>query len=99
MFSTDGICIACGLYSDAKGNHGISCGSQGEQIARHNHLRDAVFATTASANLSPTREEKALLPNFNGGPADVMLRDFMQHSTYPALTPCRLKPWRGLLRS
>ena len=38
VFSSSGPCIACGVQSDMMGHHSISCGSQGERIARHNHL-------------------------------------------------------------
>ena len=73
VFSTSGPCIACSQWSDCRGNHAISCGSQSERIARHNHLRDAIFATAASAHLAPTKEDRALLPNTDSRPADVMV--------------------------
>ena len=55
----------------------MSCGSHGERIARHNQLRDAVYATAASAHLAPTKEDRALLPNCGGRPADIMINNYM----------------------
>ena len=71
VFERDGVCV-CSRPSDQYGDHAVGCASQGERIARHNHLRDALFYTAQSANLGPLREERALLP---GGqrPADVLL--------------------------
>jgi hypothetical protein len=41
-------------FSDIYGDHAISCGTEGERIARHNHLRDTLYHTCASAALAPT---------------------------------------------
>ena len=75
IFTTDGPCIACDHgTSDRFGDHAVGCASQGERIARHNHLRDALYHTAQSANMGPLREERALLPGGNGErPADVLL--------------------------
>ena len=75
VFETDGDCLACGQWSDRFGDHAIGCASQGERIARHNHLRDALYHTAQSASLVPLREERALLPGLAGDrrPADVLL--------------------------
>ena len=68
--------MACSVAdSDRHGNHGISCSSQGE---RHNHLRDAVYATAASAHLTPTKEERALLPGTDGRAADVLVPNLLR---------------------
>ena len=64
------------ILSYTYGNHAISCGRQGERIARHDHLRDTIFFTVASANLSPSKEDCALLPGTEERPADVMLQNF-----------------------
>ena len=81
VFATGGFCVACGHDSSDRysrdGHHAIICGSQGERIARHNHLRDAIYATAASAHLAPTKEDKALLPNTENRPADVMIPHFI----------------------
>ena len=42
VFSSSGQCPACSRHSDRMGDHAISCGSDSERIARHNHLRDAL---------------------------------------------------------
>ena len=79
MFEYDGSCGACGVgFSDKFGDHAIGCASQGERIARHNHLRDALFHTAQSATLAPLREERALLPGVAGDrrPADVLLPNY-----------------------
>ena len=73
IYSTTGQCPACRDESMEYGDHAISCGSEGERIARHNHLRDALFQATAAAALSPSREERALIPGSNSKPADVLI--------------------------
>ena len=55
------------------GDHAISCGAAGERISRHNKLRDALYHTAVSAQLGPTREDRALLPGGDQRPADVMI--------------------------
>ena len=78
VYELDGYCVACGQAgSDRYGHHAVSCGSHGERIARHNQLRDAIFATAASAHLAPTKEDRALLPNCDGRPADVLISNYM----------------------
>ena len=72
VFQSEGACIACDQYSDRYGDHAVGCVSQGERIARHNHLRDAIYHTAQSAQLGPLREERALLPG-SERPADVLL--------------------------
>ena len=76
LFKEEGECQACGRLSDVMGDHAIACASQGERIARHNHLRDALFHTAVSASLAPLREERALLPGVEQRPADVLLPHF-----------------------
>ena len=49
LFQSDGACIACGQASDRYGDHAVGCASQGERIASHNHLRDALYHTAQSA--------------------------------------------------
>ena len=75
VFQADGECAACGRESDRWGDHAVGCASQCERIARHNHLRDALYHTAVSAHLAPLREERALLP---GGemPAYVVIPNF-----------------------
>ena len=48
----------------------------GERIARHNHLRDALYHTAVSAALAPTKEGRALLPGTDARPADVLISNW-----------------------
>ena len=95
VFDGDGSCIACGQPSDSLGDHAVGCASQGERIARHNHLRDALFSTAASAQLAPLKEERALLP---GGtrPADVLIRNFFA-GRHMAIDVCVVSSLQGQL--
>ena len=52
VFAGDGPCIACGQFSDSLGDHAVGCASQGERIARPNHLWDALYSTAQSAQLA-----------------------------------------------
>ena len=36
----------------------MSCGTGGERISHHNHLRDALYEMAVSAGLAPTKEEQ-----------------------------------------
>jgi hypothetical protein len=56
----------------------MCCGSNGERIARHNALRDALFATAQSAALGPVREDRFLLPGEDRRPADVLVPRWAQ---------------------
>ena len=51
----------------------MSCGTGGERIARHNHLRDALYDMAVSAGLAPTKEGRFLLPGDDRRPADVFI--------------------------
>ena len=63
----------CRGWSDVMGDHAISCGLGGERIARHNHVRDALFQTAVQAGLGPRREPDGLLPGSDDRPADVLI--------------------------
>ena len=63
----------CHRYSDAQGNHAMCCGSGGERISRHNHLRDHLHDTAVAAGLGPVREVRFLIPGEDSRPADVLL--------------------------
>ena len=73
VFGSDGPCPACGQPSDRKGDHALNCAWQGERIARHNSLRDALHSTAVKAALGPTKEGQYLLPGEGGKPADVFI--------------------------
>lgn len=51
----------------------MNCAWQGERIARHNCLRDALHKTAVSAALGPTKEGRFLLPGEGGKPADLFI--------------------------
>jgi hypothetical protein len=44
----------------------LCCANEGERIARHNALRDALYSTAAVASLGPTKEVRFLLPGSRG---------------------------------
>jgi hypothetical protein len=73
VYTTAGECPACHQHSDKLGDHAISCGSKGERIARHNHLRDHLYHTAVCSALSPTREDRAIIPGSDARPADVLI--------------------------
>ena len=76
IYTTAGKCPACPKFSGVYGDHAISCGTEGERIKRHSHVRDTLYHTCASAALAPTKEGRALLPGqpgTNARPADVFL--------------------------
>ena len=73
VYPADGTCPACKLDSDKFGDHAISCGSDGERIARHNTLRNALYSTARTGCLAPVNEASALIPVSRSRPADVLL--------------------------
>ena len=78
VFDQAGPCPACLKQSDVLGDHAMCCGTGGERIARHNHLRDAIFDTAAAAGLGPVKEGRFLLPGCDRRPADVLLHNWAQ---------------------
>ena len=78
VFDQAGPCPACLRPSDTLGDHAMCCGTGGERIARHNHLRDAVFDTAVAAGLGPVKEGTFLLPGCDRRPADVLLPNWAQ---------------------
>ena len=76
MFLTAGECPArgCRGEADSLGDHSLSCGIGGERIARHNHVRDALFQAAQQAGLAPVREAEGLIAGSTDRPADVLLR-------------------------
>ena len=51
----------------------MCCSSDGERIARHNILRDALFSAAQSAALGPSKEGRFLLPGTDRRPADILI--------------------------
>ena len=83
VYTGAGQCPACNHHSDILGDHAISCGNMGERIARHDSLRDALFAVTQTACLGATREGRALLPDTQARPADVLIPHWTGGGTQP----------------
>ena len=73
LYGRSGPCPACLRPSDRKGDHALCCGTGGERISRHNHLRDALYETAVAAGLGPTKEGRFLLPGADRRPADVLI--------------------------
>ena len=75
IFQREGNCpmTNCQGFGDKYGDHSISCAINGERIAKHNHVRDAIFAAAAQAALGPRKEPAGLLPGSDDRPADVLL--------------------------
>ena len=73
VYPSSGPCPACQKPSDRHGDHALACGTAGERIARHNHIRAALFQVAASANLAPRKEENDLIPGTNARPGDVYI--------------------------
>ena len=97
IFQTDGPCVGCDLVrSDRHADHAISCARQGERISRHNHLRDALYNAAVSAQLGPTREDRALLPLAAEGarPADVYIPLWAPGSRDAALDVTVVSPFQ-----
>ena len=63
----------CRAINDIFGDHAISCGYGGERIAKHNHIRDALFQSAVQANLGPSKEPDGLLPGSDERPEDLLI--------------------------
>ena len=66
--------LVCHTVADPYGDHHVGCGGNGDRIARHNSLRDAIFSAAQSAALAPRREVSSLIPSSLSRPADVFTR-------------------------
>ena len=75
IFLQEGECPVprCRSRNDIFGDHAISCGYGGERIAKHNHVRDALFQSAVQASLGPIREPDGLLPGSDERPADLLI--------------------------
>ena len=63
----------CRSFGDKFGDHAISCAIGGERIAKHNHVRNALYEAAAQAALAPQKEPSGLLPGSDDRPADIFL--------------------------
>ena len=64
--------------ADIHGDHQVACGGGGDHIARHNSLRDVIFAAAQAAALGPRRKAPCLVPNSSSRPADILLPSWSQ---------------------
>ena len=68
----------------------MACGGNRDRIARHNSLRDVIFAAQAAA-LGPRREAPSLVPNSSSRPADILLPSWSQRRSaaldVPVISP------------
>ena len=98
VFLQEGDCPMprCRGVNDVFGDHAVSCGSGGERIAKHNHVRDAIFAAAAQAALGPRKEPGGLLPGTDDRPADVLLPYWTQGKD-TALDITVVNPLQGAL--
>ena len=69
LYKRQGNCPACQQPSDLMGDHALACSRYSDRIVRHNHLRDLLFETAASAALGPVREGRFLLPGTAAKPS------------------------------
>ena len=63
----------CKTFSDIFGFHAIVCATGSLRIAKHNHLRDAIFDAAQQAHLGPLKEPDGLLPGSDDRPGDIVL--------------------------
>ena len=80
VYSSEGLCSACGKSSDKMGDHALACARREDRIARHNLLRDLIFEAASSASLAPAKEERHLLP---GTAARPVSEDGLMGKTLP----------------
>ena len=75
VFISEGECpmSRCSAHSDDMGDHAIGCAINGERIARHNHVRDAIYNAAVQATLGPTKEPDGLLGGSDDRPADILI--------------------------
>ena len=98
VFLQEGECPMprCRSYGDKFGDHAISCAIGGERIAKHNHVRDALFQAAAQAALGPQKEPPGLLPGSDDRPADILL-PFWSQGKDTALDITVVNPLQGAL--
>ena len=73
VYDTDFTCPSCHHQADRMGHHSFVCGSGGEQIARHNALREGLIKLVREAGQNPQREARFLLPGLDRRPADLLI--------------------------
>ena len=86
IYRTAGPGPACGAHSNTLGDHTLCCGSAGEQVSRHNALRDALYSTVVAASLGPSREGRFLLLDEDRRPAEVLVPHWTGAWTPPGMS-------------
>ena len=73
LFPGPSECPRCPQSNDEMGDHAVGCRSDGDRIARHDRLRDAIFTAARTAALAPQRELPNLIPGSQDRPADIYI--------------------------
>ena len=73
IYDSDFSCPSCHHQADRMGHHSFVCGTGGEQISRHNALREGLIRLAREAGHNPVREERFLLPGLDRRPADLLI--------------------------
>ena len=73
LITVSSACPQCLRPADTFGDHQVGCGRNGDQVARHDALRNAIFTAAQSAALGPRKEAYALIVGTQSRPADVFL--------------------------
>jgi hypothetical protein len=81
----------CTAHSDMFGFHAIVCATGSLRIAKHNHLRDAIFDAAQQAHLGPLKEPDGLLPGSDDRPGDIVL-PFWDNGRDVCLDVCVVSP-------
>ena len=64
--------------------HHVGCGGNGDQIHRHDSIRDAVFSAAQAAALAPRKEVPSLISGTLSRPADIFLPNRCDRHFYPS---------------
>ena len=83
----DGVspCSACGVTSDAYGDHQVGCGGNGDRIHRHDAVKDVLFT-------APRREAPSLISGSLSRPADIFLPTWKRGDACCTGCPCDFTP-------
>ena len=71
LFAVYSVYPQCLRPADNFRDHQVGCGGNGDQVAWHDVLRNAIFTAAQSAALGPRKEAPALIVGTHSRPADV----------------------------
>ena len=74
LITVSSACPQCLRPVDTFGDHQVGCDGNGDQVARHDALRNAIFTAAHSAALYLRKLDPALIVGTQSRPADVFLR-------------------------